>query len=84
MAIGRAPDPRLPVEAEKSGIPRIIVSAVGESPRVTPSTSTPWYPKGLSNPSLLFLSLESENRKKEEIFFQIFIDNGLKEFIHAT
>ena len=49
------PDPKDPVEAEKSGMPLNIVSAFGESPSVTPSTSTPRKPTGLSEASLEYL-----------------------------
>ena len=58
----RVPDPKDPVEAEKSGMPCIIVSAVGESPRATPSTSTPLKPNGLSDTSVPdFRTPPSEN-----------------------
>ena len=58
----RVPDPKDPVEAEKSGMPCIMVSAVGESPRATPSTSTPLKPNGLSDTSVPdFRTPPSEN-----------------------
>ena len=50
------PDPNDPVEAEKSGMPLSIVSAFGESPSVTPSTSTPRKPTGLSALTLEYLA----------------------------
>ena len=50
------PDPNDPVEAEKSGMPLSIVSAFGESPSVTPSTSTPRNPTGLSELTLEYLA----------------------------
>ena len=58
------PDPNDPVEAEKSGMPLNIVSAFGESPSVTPSTSTPRKPTGLSVLTLEYLAPSEIKLKK--------------------
>ena len=62
FAVERVPEPKEPVEAEKSGMPFIMVSAVGESPSVTPSTSTPLKPNGLSLLSVPDLLAPSGNK----------------------
>ena len=58
------PDPNDPVEAEKSGMPLSIVSAFGESPSVTPSTSTPRNPTGLSELTFEYLAPSEIKLKK--------------------